>query len=131
MKKQKFKFTEQVHKDLIKLSQELPAMYRKDGNGQPIYKMQVVDGSTIDTLDKDGNKPLPGVKYRAKVLQYENHYEKLVMAFREKGQSGVDEYKNFILVAHKQMMAAADVLREKRSFFGKIKTGIKKIFRVY
>jgi hypothetical protein len=99
MKKIKNKVTHEVHLMIVEKSKALPVQYKIDNAGNPKYGRGTVDGSEID-VDAQGNRGIAGVKYTANVLQYENHFEKLMQAYQADGMTGFNKYVAFVEKIH-------------------------------
>lgn len=104
MKKIKNKITHDIHVMIVEKSKALPVQYKVDNSGRPKYGMGTVDGSEVEK-DARGNRGIPGVKYSARVLQYENHFEKLMNAYQNDGMAGFQRYVDYVEKTHAERLA--------------------------
>lgn len=103
MKRAKNKITHEVHLMIVEKSKQLPVQYKVDNAGNPKYGRGTVDGSEID-VDKQGNRGITGVKYSANVLHYENHFDKLMSAYKNDGQAGFNNYVSWVEKTHAERL---------------------------
>ena len=93
MSKIKHKMSDEILKDLLQKSRELPTVCRMGPDGNPMVKKVQVPGHKLTQADMPPGHTL-NEKLVYSVAKYADvdHYTTMIEIYREKGQEGIDDY---------------------------------------
>lgn len=87
----KFKLTPQAYKDLLRLSKELPVMWRRDKNGE-LMRRVVTKFNGTDASPHSDLRNYKNFYQKGSEPILVNHMVNLVEIYQKDGQRGIDVY---------------------------------------